>query len=72
MDDLKKYEEFYKSMSLNSILPCTLYLIMLYTLEAVYRYYESRRRIINDSSENRKEQVFLNKKKTKRRVAQKQ
>ena len=28
---------------------------------AVYRYYESRRRIINDSSDHRKEQVSLNK-----------
>ena len=42
-----------------------------FVIGAVYRYYESRRRILNDVKPSRKEQVAKNNKQRRNRMAQK-
>ena len=42
----------------------------MYSTEAVYRYYESRRRIWNDSKPSRQAKVAQNKHKSSRRAMQ--
>ena len=43
----------------------------MYHIGAVYRYYESRRRVFNDSKPSRKDQVAKNNRQRRNRMAQK-
>ena len=62
MEDLKNFTKVSPLIT-----ACCVYLIHLHPAEAVYRYYESRRRMIAVKSKS-----SLNKRKTKRHAAQKQ
>ena len=75
MEDVQKYEASYRSKFHpdNHNHACLIEThIKFVAAEAIHRYYESRRRQVNDCKENRTAQVSLNKRKSKRRAAQKQ
>ena len=59
------------SYLIHSVRKCDYDGIAICPIGAVYRYYESRRRILNDMKPSRKEQVAKNSKQRRNRMAQK-